>query len=114
MAQAEGLDLQARRRNPAGQGMHNKRGLAQIGGKGWVGVGSQNDGEVSAKLNREMALLRGSRANLATSSDRMLYSAAARTALSGDVLAGPARPRCSYGKGFVRRSVRCSRHTRLS
>ena len=30
--------------------------LAQIGGRGWVVVGSLNGGEVSAKLNREMAL----------------------------------------------------------
>ena len=56
MALNEGLDLQARRRNPTGQGIHNKMMLAQIGGKGWVVVGSLNGGEVSAKLNREMAL----------------------------------------------------------
>ena len=56
IAQAESLDLQARRRNPTGQGIHNKMVLAQIGGKGWVVVGSLNGGEVSAKLNREMAL----------------------------------------------------------
>jgi phosphatidylserine/phosphatidylglycerophosphate/cardiolipin synthase-like enzyme len=31
--------------------------LAQIGGQGWAVVGSLNGGEVSAKLNREMALL---------------------------------------------------------
>ena len=30
--------------------------LAQIGGRGWVVAGSLNGGEVSAKLNREMAL----------------------------------------------------------
>ena len=54
---AEGLDLQARRRNPTGQGIHNKMVLAQISGQGWVLVGSLNGGEVSAKLNREMALL---------------------------------------------------------
>ena len=56
MALNEGLDLQARRRNPTGQGIHNKMVLAQIGGRGWVVVGSLNGGEVSAKLNREMAL----------------------------------------------------------
>jgi hypothetical protein len=39
-AQAEGLDLQARRRNPTGQGIHNKMVLAQIGGRGWVIAGS--------------------------------------------------------------------------
>jgi phosphatidylserine/phosphatidylglycerophosphate/cardiolipin synthase-like enzyme len=60
VAQAEGLDLQARRRNPTGQGIHNKMVLAQIGGQGWAVVGSLNGGEVSAKLNREMALLVGS------------------------------------------------------
>ena len=60
MALNERLDLQARRRNPTGQGIHNKMVLAQIGGRGWVVVGSLNGGEVSAKLNREMALLVGS------------------------------------------------------
>jgi cardiolipin synthase A/B len=60
LAQAEGLDLQARRRNPTGLGIHNKMVLAQIGGQGWVIAGSLNGGEVSAKLNREMALLVGS------------------------------------------------------
>ena len=51
---------EARRRNPTGQGIHNKMVLAQIGGQGWAVVGSLNGGEVSAKLNREMALLVGS------------------------------------------------------
>ncbi len=60
VAQAEGLDLQARRGNPTGQGIHNKLVLAQIGGQGWVVAGSLNGGEVSAKLNREVALLVGS------------------------------------------------------
>ncbi len=60
LAQAEGLDLQARRRNPTGEGIHNKLVLAQIGGRGWTVVGSLNGGEVSAKLNRELALLVGS------------------------------------------------------
>jgi len=60
VAQAERLDLQARRRNPTGQGIHNKMVLAQIGGQGWVIAGSLNGGEVSAKVNREMALLVGS------------------------------------------------------
>ena len=60
VAQAEGLDLHARRRNPTGQGIHNKMVLAQIGGTGWAVVGSLNGGEVAAKLNREMALLVGS------------------------------------------------------
>ena len=60
VAQAEGLDLQARRRNLTGQGIHNKMVLAQVGGPGWAVVGSLNGGEVSAKLNREMVLLAGS------------------------------------------------------
>jgi len=34
--------------------------LAQIGRQGWVIAGSLNGGEVSAKLNREVALLVGS------------------------------------------------------
>jgi cardiolipin synthase A/B len=45
-----------RRRNPTGQGIHNKMVLAQIGGRDWVVVDTRNGGEVSAKLNREMAL----------------------------------------------------------
>ena len=49
VAQVEGLDLQARRRNLTGQGIHNKMVLAQIGGKGWSIVGNLNGGEVSAK-----------------------------------------------------------------
>jgi len=52
--------MQAQRRNPTGQGIHNKLVLAQIGGKGWAVLGSLNGDEVSAKLNREMALLVGS------------------------------------------------------
>ena len=48
--------MAARRRNATGQGIHNKVVLAQIGGRGWVVVGSLNGGEVSAKLNRELAL----------------------------------------------------------
>jgi len=55
-ARNEGLDLEARHRNSTGQGIHNKLVLAQIGGRGWVVVGSLNGGKVSAKLNREMAL----------------------------------------------------------
>ena len=60
VAQAEGLDLQARLGNPTSQGIHNKMVLAQIGDQGWAIAGSLNGGEVSAKLNREMALLVGS------------------------------------------------------
>ena len=60
VAQSEELDLQARRRNPTGLGIHNKMVLARTGGRGWAVAGSLNGGEVSAKLNREMALLVGS------------------------------------------------------
>ena len=60
VAYVEGLDLQARHRNPTGQGINNKMVLAQIGGRGWAIAGSLNGDEVSTKLNREMALLVGS------------------------------------------------------
>ena len=73
VAQAEGLDLEARRRNPTGQGIHNKMVLAQIGGEGWSIVGSLNGGEVSAKLNREMALLVGSDATYVYLADVFWY-----------------------------------------
>ncbi len=56
IARAEGLDLDARRRNPTGEGIHNKMVLARIGGHGWTVVGSLNGGEASAKLNREISL----------------------------------------------------------
>jgi cardiolipin synthase len=57
LAGLEGLDLDARRANSTGEGIHNKMILAQIGGQGWVVAGSLNGGEVSAKLNREMSLM---------------------------------------------------------
>jgi hypothetical protein len=57
MARMEWLDLLARRGNPTGEGIHNKMGLARVGGQGWVWVGSLNGGEASAKLNREVSLL---------------------------------------------------------
>ena len=57
IARAEGLDLEVRRANPTGLGLHNKMLLAQIGGQGWVMAGSLNGGEVSAKLNREVSLV---------------------------------------------------------
>jgi cardiolipin synthase len=56
VAQAEGLDLDARRRNPTGDGIHNKMVLAHIGDRGWAVIGSLNGGEVSSKLNREVSL----------------------------------------------------------
>jgi hypothetical protein len=56
LARREDLDLEARRANPTGEGIHNKMVLARIGGQGWVVAGSLNGSEVSAKLNREMSL----------------------------------------------------------
>lgn len=73
LARAEGLNLEARRRNPTGQGIHNKLVLAQIGGQGWIVAGSLNGGEVSAKLNREVALLVGSDAAYAYLADVFWY-----------------------------------------
>jgi cardiolipin synthase A/B len=57
VAQAEGLDLDARRGNPTGRGIHNKMLLARVAGEGWVMAGSLNGGELSSKLNREVSLL---------------------------------------------------------
>jgi cardiolipin synthase len=57
LAGVEGLDLDARRANPTGEGIHNKMILARIGGQGWVVAGSLNGSEASAKLNREMVLM---------------------------------------------------------
>ena len=45
VSRAEGLDLQVRRGNPTGLGLHNKMVLAEIGGQGWSMVGSLNGGE---------------------------------------------------------------------
>jgi phosphatidylserine/phosphatidylglycerophosphate/cardiolipin synthase-like enzyme len=59
-ARSESLDLEVRRANPAGLGLHNKMILAETAGAGWVMVGSLNGGEASAKLNREVSLLIGS------------------------------------------------------
>jgi len=56
VAQVEGLDLDARRGNPTGRGIHNKMLLARVGGEGWVMAGSLNGGETSSKLNREVSL----------------------------------------------------------
>lgn len=60
VARAEGLDIEVRRGNPTGLGLHNKMVLAQIGGQGWAMVGSLNGGEASSKVNREVSLLVGS------------------------------------------------------
>lgn len=56
IAQAEGLDLQARLGNPTGSGIHNKMVLVQAGSRGWLHLGSLNGSEASAKRNRELAL----------------------------------------------------------
>ncbi|MFK7801841.1 MAG: lamin tail domain-containing protein [Anaerolineae bacterium] len=52
----EGLDLLCQTGNPTGLGLHNKMVLAEIGGQGFIHVGSINGSEQSAKLNREIAL----------------------------------------------------------
>lgn len=56
-ARAEALDLEVRRGNPTGLGLHNKMVLAEIRGQGWLMVGSLNGGEASAKVNREVSLV---------------------------------------------------------
>ncbi len=56
IARAEGLDLQARRGNPTGAGLHAKLHLFALGQERWAVVASINGGEVSNKLNREMGL----------------------------------------------------------
>ncbi len=56
IAQQEGLNLEARRGNPTYLGIHNKMVLVEVGGRGWVHVGSLNGSEGSAKVNRELAL----------------------------------------------------------
>ncbi len=56
LAQNEGLDMLARTGNPTGEGIHAKLHLLALGDERWVVLGSINGGEVSNKLNREMAL----------------------------------------------------------
>lgn len=56
IAAGEGLDLRAERSNLTGRGIHNKMVLAQIGGVGYVHVGSINGSEAANKINREVAL----------------------------------------------------------
>jgi hypothetical protein len=73
VAQTEGLDLQAARRNPSGGGLHNKMILARIAGQGWIVVGSLNGGEGSAKLNREMSVIVASSAAFAYLADVFWY-----------------------------------------
>ena len=56
VAGAEDLNLEARLGNPTGSGIHNKMVLAQIGGAGFVHVGSINGSENSNKNNREVPI----------------------------------------------------------
>lgn len=55
-AHREGLRMRCALANPTGLGIHNKMILAEIGGRGWVHVGSLNGSEQSHKGNREVAL----------------------------------------------------------
>ncbi|NOX62126.1 MAG: hypothetical protein GXP42_09315 [Chloroflexi bacterium] len=56
VAQDEGLDLEAKVGNPTLGGIHAKIHLLSLGNERWVSLGSMNGGEVSNKLNREMAV----------------------------------------------------------
>ncbi|MCA9918535.1 MAG: lamin tail domain-containing protein [Anaerolineales bacterium] len=56
IAHSEGLDLACKTANPTGLGIHNKMVLVQIGGQGYLHVGSLNGSEQSSKGNRELAL----------------------------------------------------------
>ena len=56
IATAEGLDLQAATGNPTGDGLHAKTHLIRLGAESWSVIGSINGGEVSNKLNREVAI----------------------------------------------------------
>lgn len=56
LARAEGLRLRCRLGLPADLGIHAKIVLAQIGGRGYIHIGSINGTEQSNKGNRELAL----------------------------------------------------------
>ena len=56
LALTEQLDLRCAVNNPTGLGIHNKMVLAQIGGQGFVHIGSINGTEQSNKGNRELAI----------------------------------------------------------
>jgi uncharacterized repeat protein (TIGR01451 family) len=56
IAGSENLDLRCALANPTGSGLHNKMILFQIGGVGYVNIGSINGTELSHKGNREVAL----------------------------------------------------------
>jgi phosphatidylserine/phosphatidylglycerophosphate/cardiolipin synthase-like enzyme len=57
VSRAEGLDIEVRRGNPTGLGLHNKMVVAELDGQGWAMVGSLNGGEASSKVNREVSLI---------------------------------------------------------
>ena len=56
LAQEQGWDIRARLGNPTGAGVHAKLHLLAIGSQRWIVLGSINGGEVSNKLNRELAI----------------------------------------------------------
>lgn len=56
IALTQRLDLACELANPAGLGIHNKMVLVEIGGRGYVHVGSINGTELANKANREVAL----------------------------------------------------------
>lgn len=56
IARQERLRLRCQTGNPAGLGIHNKMVLVQIGGRGWVHIGSLNGTEQAHKGNREVAI----------------------------------------------------------
>ncbi|MBN1317298.1 MAG: lamin tail domain-containing protein [Anaerolineales bacterium] len=56
IASIERLQLDCALANPTGLGIHNKMVLAEIGGQGYIHVGSINGSELSNKGNREVAL----------------------------------------------------------
>ena len=53
---SENLRIHCQVNNPAGLGIHNKMILAEIGGQGYIHVGSINGSELSSKGNREVAV----------------------------------------------------------
>lgn len=57
LAQAEGLDIEARTGNPTLGGIHAKVVLVRLGNRYWSAVGSLNGGEISHKLNREVVVI---------------------------------------------------------
>ncbi|MBI1293693.1 hypothetical protein GC175_01895 [bacterium] len=56
LADAEGIDIQARTGNPTVLGIHAKVSLLHVGGEYWSIVGSLNGSEISNKMNREVSL----------------------------------------------------------